>query len=79
MLDAIPDDAVGRALKASMHYFATGEILPLGQLETIVFSALKANVDEALDDYQWRSENGKHGGRPKKAVKEKPMQTSENQ
>ena len=79
MLDAIPDDAVGRALKATMHYFATGEILPLGQLEMIVFSAFKVNVDEALDDYQRRSEIGKNGGKAKKAVSKEPMPSSAKQ
>ena len=72
MLDAIPDDAVGRALKASMHYFATGEILPLGQLDNIAFAAFKVNVDEAIADYKKDVENGRRGGRPKKTLQQKP-------
>ena len=72
MLDAIPDDAVGRALKATMHYFATGEIRPLGPLERIAFAAFKVNVDEAVADYKKDVENGKRGGRPRKDLDEKP-------
>ena len=72
MLDAIPDEAVGRALKATMHYFATGEVLPLEQLEGIVFAALKTSVDEAIADYKQDVENGKRGGRPRKALLQKP-------
>lgn len=69
LFDAVPDDVAGRALKAALHYFATGQILPLGQLELVVFSAIKVDIDETNSEYQRDVENGRKGGRPKK---EKP-------
>lgn len=73
LIDAVPDDVAGRAVKAAMKYFATGEIAQLGQLEMVVFNTIKSNVDEAISDYQRDVENGKKGGRPtKKGAEEKP-------
>lgn len=73
LLDAVPDEVVGRVIKASLHYFATGETVPLGQLEIAIFSAIRADIDEANADYQRDVENGRKGGRPK--GKEKPPVT----
>lgn len=65
LLNAVPDEVVGRVIKAALHYFATGETMPLGQLETVIFSAIRADIDEANADYQRDVENGRKGGRPK--------------
>ncbi len=72
LIDAVPDDVAGRVLKAALNYLATGRIMPLEQLEMVVFSAIKADIDDAQADYMQDVENGKRGGRPKKNGKEKP-------
>ena len=72
LIDAVPDEVAGRALKAALHYFATGEVMHLGQLETVVFASIKSDIDDANADYQRDVENGKKGGRPKLAKEEKP-------
>jgi hypothetical protein len=72
LIDAVPDDVAGRAIKAALNYFATGEVTPLGQLETVVFASIKSDVDDAHADYLRDVENGKKGGRPKLAEEEKP-------
>ena len=78
MIDAVPDAEVGRAVKAALHYFETGEIKELGQLEMIVFATMKADIDDAFSDYKRDVENGKKGGRPRKSDEEKPPLTVAN-
>lgn len=72
LIDAVPDDVAGRAVKAALNYFATGEVTQLGQLETVVFASIKADIDDAHTDYLRDVENGKKGGRPKLPQEEKP-------
>ena len=72
MLDALPDDVVGKGIKAALNYFSTGEVGQLGQLEMVVFASIKADIDEANADYLRDVENGKKGGRPKLTDEEKP-------
>lgn len=72
LIDAVPDDVAGRAIKAALNYFATGEVVQLGQLEMAVFASIKSDIDDAHADYLRDVENGKKGGRPKLIEKEKP-------
>ena len=72
LMDAVPDDVAGRAVKAALNYFATGEVTQLGQLEMAVFFAIKSDVDEAYSDYKRDVDNGKKGGRPKMIDEQKP-------
>ena len=72
LIDAVPDDVAGRAVKAALNYFATGEVVQLGQLETVVFASIKSDIDDAHADYLRDVENGKKGGRPKLTEEEKP-------
>ena len=72
LIAAVPDDVAGRAIKAALNYFATGEMIQLGQLEMVVFASIKSDVDDANADYLRDVENGKKGGRPKLAGEEKP-------
>ena len=72
LLDAVPDDVAGKAVKAALNYFATGELVQLGQLEMVVFASIKSDIDVANSDYLRDVENGKKGGRPKLTVEEKP-------
>lgn len=72
LIDAVPDDVAGRAVKAALNYFATGEVVQLGQLESVVFASIKSDIDDAHADYLRDVENGKKGGRPKLTEKAKP-------
>ena len=72
LFDAVTDDVAGRVLKNALCYLAEDRIPPMGQLETVVFSAIQADIDEARSDYMLNVENGRRGGRPRKAVSEKP-------
>lgn len=72
LIDAVPDEVVGRAVKAALNYFATGDIIQLGQLESVVFASIKSDIDDAHADYLRDVENGKKGGRPKLTEEEKP-------
>lgn len=78
LIDAVPDEVAGKALKAALCYFATGEVAELGQLEAVVFAAIKSDVDEAHTDYLRDVENGKKGGRPKVITKENPLVSDGN-
>lgn len=64
LIDAVPDETAGKALKAAMAYFQNREQIELDPLATAVFSMLKASADEALDDYAKAVADGKKGGRP---------------
>lgn len=52
MIDAVPDEAVGKALKAIMAYFDSGELPELDPMTAIVFSALRPSVDDSFEDYE---------------------------
>lgn len=62
----------GKVFTNIMRYFDEDEsgMLPMNPLEEFAFNILKQNADEAVNDYEERSEvnknNGKKGGRPSK-------------
>lgn len=60
LIDAVPDENVGAALKAALTYFDTGEApSDLDPLALAVFSSLKHDIDEAFADYQATSEKNR--------------------
>lgn len=61
VIDAMPDDAVGKGFKAAFQYFDSGEVPDLDQLAFVVFASLKPYIDEALDDYQRSVQAGQRG------------------
>ena len=61
-IDAVPDDAVGRAVKAALAYFESGEQQNLDGLAGVVFAMLRPSVDEAVEDYQQAVAQGRIGG-----------------
>lgn len=63
LIDSVPDETAGRALKAVFLYFDTGEIANLDPLSFAVFATIKPYVDESFDDYTRDVENGRKGGR----------------
>ena len=69
MMDAVDDATLGKAIKAAMAYFETGEITDLAPLEQVLFLSLKPYIEESFVDYEKKAEAGKKGGRPKKQTK----------
>lgn len=65
LIDSVPDDVAGKALKAAMCYFENGKITDLDPLTAAVFSVFKVSVDEAVSGYTKAVEDGTKGGRPK--------------
>lgn len=63
LIDAVSDEAAGRALKAALHYFDTGELVELDALSKAVFAALKPYIDEAFADFQATSEKNRQNVR----------------
>lgn len=72
LIEAVPDDVAGRAIKASLRYFESGEVSQLAPLEAAVFASLRADIDEATTTYLRDIENGRKGGRPRSTGDEKP-------
>jgi len=70
LLDAMPDEVVGRAMKAAMDYFESGCIPKLAPLETAVFATFQPFIQEAKEEYMVNVENGKRGAEKKKALRD---------
>ena len=62
LIDAVPDEVAGRAIKAALRYFDTGEVVELDSLAGAVFAALKPHIDEAFDDFRRSVDTGRAGG-----------------
>ncbi|MFQ8766870.1 MAG: DUF6291 domain-containing protein [Oscillospiraceae bacterium] len=52
LIDSVPDETAGRALKAIFQYFENGEVVNMPPLEFAVFSSVKPYVDESFDDFE---------------------------
>ena len=59
LLDAMPDETVGKALKAVFQYFDTGEVQELDSMAFAVFAAIKPYVDESYEDFAAASKKNK--------------------
>lgn len=59
LLDAMPDEIVGKALKAVFQYFDTGEVKELDPMAFAVFAAIKPYVDESYEDFERASEKNR--------------------
>ena len=66
IIDSVPDEVVGQAIKAAFHYFATKEELQLDVLPMVVYSSFKPYIEESFADYERDVRNGHKGGRPQK-------------
>ena len=66
IIDSVPDDVVGKAVKAAFHYFATKEEMELDVLAMVVYSSFKPYIEESFTDYERDVRNGHKGGRPQK-------------
>ena len=49
LIDSVPDESAGKAIKAVFQYFENGEVPPLSPLEFAVFSSIKPYVDESFE------------------------------
>ena len=63
LMDAVPDEVAGRAVKAALRYFDTGETVELDSLAGAVFAALKPHIDEAFEDFQETSEKNRRNAK----------------
>lgn len=63
LIDSVPNENVGAALKAALQYFETGEMPQIDQLSFAVFSTFKQYIDESNDDFKKFSEAGQRGNR----------------
>lgn len=52
IFDSVPDETLGKALKAALEYFDTGEIIELSPLERTVFASIKHCIDESYKDFE---------------------------
>ena len=59
LIDSVPDDSAGRAIKAVFQYFENDEVPPLSPLEFAVFSSIKPYVDESFEDFAEKSRKNK--------------------
>lgn len=85
LLDAVPDESAGKAMKAALAYFEdrTHEASGLDPLAQALFTSLKPYIDESYADFARRVENGRSGGRPPKPTETNgnhylPLQTEED-
>lgn len=78
LIDAVPDEVAGRALKAALRYFDTGEVVELDSLAGAVFAALKPHIDEAFADFQATSEKNRQNIQKRWANRGVPSDTTGN-
>lgn len=86
LLDAVPDESAGKAIKAALAYFEdrTHEVSSLDPLALALFTSLKPYIDDSYADFARRVENGRTGGRPPKPTETNgnhylPLQTEEEE
>ena len=60
-IDAVPDENVGKGLKAAFAYFEHKTIPELDPLSNVVFCAMRPYIDEAFSDYEASVESGRRG------------------
>ena len=63
LIDSVPSENVGSALKAALQYFENGEIPEIDPLSFAVFSTFKQYIDESNEDFKKFSEAGQRGNK----------------
>lgn len=63
LIDSVPDETAGKALKAVFLYFDSGEVQELDPLTFAVFASIKPYIDESIDDYTDSVESGRAGAK----------------
>ena len=78
LIDSVPNENVGAALKAALQYFETGEMPQIDQLSFAVFSTFKQYIDESNDDFKKFSEAGQRGNRKRWDNHASPLDTTQS-
>ena len=66
-MEALSDAERGRLFMSMLQYASTGEAGTLSGAERFVWPIAKQNIDRAQAELEKKAENGRKGGRPKKA------------
>ena len=73
LVDAVPDESAGAALKAVFAYFDTGELpTNLDTLGYALFLSIKPAVDESNEDYKRAVESGRKGSQKRWEGEDRP-------
>ena len=73
VVDAVPDESAGAALKAVFAYFDAGEMPEnLDPLGYALFLTIKPAVDESNEDYKRAVESGRKGGQKRWEGEDRP-------
>ena len=75
LIDAIPSENVGDALKAGMAYFADGKTTKMEPMTQALFSVIKSAIDGANEAYSKAVKDGSKGGRPSVREGNPPLPT----
>lgn len=73
-MEALSDAERGRLFVSMLQYASTGEAGALSGAERFVWPIAKQNIDRAQAELEKRAENGRKGGRPKKATENEEKQ-----
>lgn len=73
-MEALSDAERGRLFMSMLQYASTGEAGTLSGAERFVWPIAKQNIDRAQAELEKRAENGRKGGRPKKATESEEKQ-----
>ena len=73
-MEALSDAERGRLFMSMLQYASTGEAGTLSGAERFVWPIAKQNIDRAQAELEKRAENGRKGGRPKKATESEGKQ-----
>lgn len=73
-MEALSDAERGRLFMSMLQYASTGEAGTLSGAERFVWPIAKQNIDRAQAELEKRAENGRKGGRPKKAIESEGKQ-----
>ena len=73
-MEALSDAERGRLFMSMLQYASTGEAGTLSGAERFVWPIAKQNIDRAQAELEKRAENGRKGGRPKKAIESEEKQ-----
>ena len=73
LVDAVPDESAGAAIKAVFAYFDTGELpTNLDTLGYALFLSIKPAVDESNEDYKRAVESGRKGSQKRWEGEDRP-------
>lgn len=73
-MEALSDAERGRLFMSMLQYASTGEVGALSGAERFVWPIAKQNIDRAQAELEKRAENGRKGGRPRKATESEEKQ-----